>query len=101
MNDRLYLKGNSLLIVFQKYLDYKGIKLFQFINDLLDSLIDKNKKAFIEHIETNNIELTSKLSFIYDSFKKDVALDVMKEMPQFDTLSEEELKKIKKKLSKK
>jgi hypothetical protein len=68
----LMLKGNLLLMVFQKYLKYKNISSSEFINKVLDEIITENAEEFIDKVENeeNRINKFPKLREGYKRLKE-------------------------------
>lgn len=60
----LYLKGNSLLLIFTKYLQKINKKPFDFVENLNTELISSNLEGFIEKVDSGEIDL-EKYPYIY------------------------------------
>ena len=101
MPKRFNLKGNESLIIFKKYLKYINISVYSFFSELIESLIEKNRDIFINRVEKGEIEIPpdSRLRMLYDNLKSQYVATKLEEIPDYDTLSKEELEKMMKKLS--
>lgn len=101
MPTRFTIKGNASLIIFQKYLNYINISKYQFFLELMNILIKRNKKLFIKQVESGEkiIKPYSRLSLLFENLKSQTMLSQIEEIPEYDTLSKEELREIMKRLT--
>ena len=92
----IVLKGSEVLIIFQKYLDSIGVSSFKFADELINALIETNKERFVELVRSGVIILNKneKEYLFYKKFEQELAEQKIKEIPDFESLSPEALKKI-------
>jgi hypothetical protein len=54
-----YLRGSDLLIIFQKFLEFKGTTPFKWINELITDLFNTNLEEFIKKVDNGEIDLSA------------------------------------------
>jgi ferric iron reductase protein FhuF len=96
MTDYLNIRGNDSVVIWKKYLQSIGSSPYLFCRELIEKLIEKNRAQFIYQVEKSQIEIpeNSRLEILYNKLKKDFTEKELREIPDFESLTSEDLEKI-------